>query len=145
MFIKKFWTSLSAALALASVAALLLGSPVRAADLSLNGNLRGLCGTVTATGNGTAGAATLANKCGVVTTDTLTTPTSSNYALTLTNTVAAAADLVVWSIDNGSNTTGIPVQATAVVSAGAIVFNVRQSTGTNFNGTLKIKYFVIKP
>jgi hypothetical protein len=122
-----------------------LAMPVHAADLSLDGNLRLNCGTVTATGNGTAGAATLANKCGVVTTEALTGPTASEYTLTLTNSVIAAADIVLFSVANGTNTTGLMAAERVTPAAGSAVFVVRQMSTASANGTLTIRYFVIKP
>lgn len=133
-------------LALAAALPLLMLAPAaKAADISLDGFLRGQCTTVSATGNGTASTATLNNKCGVVTSDALTIPTGSNWALTLTNSTVAAADIVLWAVSNGTNTTGIPVMASVNPAAGSVVFNVRQSTGTAFNGTISVRYFVIKP
>lgn len=124
----------------------MIAVPVHAADLSLDGNLRGNCGTATASGNGTAATATLANKCGVITTESLTGPTASEYTLTLTNTVISTGDIILWSVANGTNTTGLggAMRATpTAASTGAFV--VRQMSSASFNGTLTIRYFVIKP
>lgn len=122
-------------------------APAFATDLSLDGNLRLQCGTATASG----GAATLANKCGTITTETLATANGSDYTLTLTNSVVAAADIIAWSVDNGSNTGGEPLAVRVAAGAGSAVFTVKNlaggvtGTGAVFNGTLKIKYLVIKP
>lgn len=134
--LKKF-IGLIAGLALIAAASL----PAFATDLSLDGNLRLQCSTATASG----GAATLANKCGVITTEALTSLTNSAYTLTLTNTVAAAADIVLWSVDNGTNTTGLPIMGLATAAANSVTITFRQATATNFNGTMKIKYLIIKP
>ena len=119
----------------------LFASPALAADVALDGFLRGNCGTVTESG----GAGTLANKCGVVTTASLTAPAGSEYAVTLTNTAATLGDIVLWSVGNGTNTTGLAIMARATVAAGSIVFTIRHATSTNFNGTLLLTYFVLKP
>ena len=120
-------------------------SPAMALDFSLDGNFRGACSTASASGNGTAATATLANKCGVITTEALTAPTNSEYTLTLTDTVVAAGDIPLVTVGNGSNTTGLAVLARATVSANTLVIVVRQANTTNFNGTLSIRYLVIKP
>src|SRR5438477_5435946 len=76
-----------------------------ATDLSLDGNLRLQCGTGTAASN----AVTLNNKCGTITTEALTTGIGSTYALTLTNSSIAAADVVLVQVGNGTNTGGSAV------------------------------------
>jgi hypothetical protein len=128
-------------------ACLAFALPAFALDLSLDGTLRGNCGTVTASG----GAATLANKCGVVTSETLTTVKDSEYTLTLTNTAIAAADLTLVQVANGTNSGGEPVITRVTPGAGSVVIVVKNlltgalGTGASFNGTLKISYFNIKP
>lgn len=139
---KRILSSLAAVALLAMAAA-----PAPAADLALDGNLRGLCSTATASG----GAATLANKCGTITSESLTTAFGSSYTLTLTNSVVAAADIITWSVDNGTNTGGDLVMGRATAAAGSIVFLVKNPIGgtvgssSALNGTIKIKYMVIKP
>lgn len=134
------------ALALAALAVLAIPQ-ARAADEAISGNLRLACGTASAT----AGAATLANKCGVITSEALTTAAGSTYTLTLTNTVAAAADIVVWAVDNGTNTGGAPAPQRATPGSGTIAFTVKNLTdGANgtpsaLNGTIKIRYLLLKP
>jgi hypothetical protein len=124
-----------------AIGALLLAAPALAGDTSLDGNLRGNCGTATAS----AGAATLNNKCGVVTTESLTALTASEYTLTLTNSAIAAADITMASLANGSSTTGLASIERVTEAAGSVVIVVRQMSATNFNGTLLIKYLNIKP
>lgn len=136
--IKKFGSLFGAALL---IAALSFAQPARALDLSLDGNIIGSCGTATASG----GAATLANKCGVITSEALTSLTGSKYTLTLTNTVIAAADILLWSAEDGTNTTGIWGMTKATPAAGSAVFVLTQTTAPNFNGTVKIRYMIIKP
>ncbi len=119
----------------------LFASPALAADISLDGFLRGNCGTVTESG----GAGTLNNKCGVITTASLVNPAGSEYAVTLTNSAATIGDIVLWSAGHGTNTTGVMAMRRATVAAGSIVFTIAQSTGVNFNGTMLITYFVLKP
>lgn len=135
------------AAALAVVALAALAMPALATDLPVDGNLRFQCSTVTAS----AGAATLNNKCGTVTSETLATASGSTYTLTLTNSTVAAADVVAWSIDNGTNTTGALSMGAATAAAGSVVFLVRNpkdgaaGTGAAWSGNIKIKYLIIKP
>lgn len=155
----KTLTSVRALLILAAAAfaaAMAVSVPAAAGDLALDGNLRGDCGTATAS----AGAATLNNKCGVITSEILTTAAGSSYTLTLTNTVAAATDLVVWSVENGTNTQGDLQVGRALPGAGSITFTAKnadfanQTNGQSLahsgapsafgSGTIKIRYFIIK-
>lgn len=134
-------------LALSLVALALSASLAVAADSAVSGNFRLSCGTISATG----GAATLANKCGVVTSEALTTAKGSEYTLTLTNSVAAATDIVLWSVQNGTNTTGEIVAARATPAAGSVVFVVKNlnegalGVGASLTGTIKIQYLLLKP
>jgi len=130
-------------------AALFLAPQARATDLSLDGNLRLQCSTATAS----AGAATLNNKCGTITSEALTTAVGSNYTLTLTNSVIAAADIVLAEVGNGTNTGGGPVLQRVTPAAGSAVISIiNNNTGTGasgtvqaFNGTITVKYLVVKP
>lgn len=128
-------------LSLLAGAALLVSVPAFAANLAVDGNIQGSCSTATAT----AGAATLANKCGVITTEALTAPAGSIYTLTLTDTVIAATDIILFSVGNGTNTTGLAIQGQATAAAGSATITFRQANATNFNGTMLIQYFVFKP
>jgi hypothetical protein len=130
-----------------AIACVSLAAPAYAVDTSLDGNLRGNCGTVTAS----SGAATLANKCGVVTSESLTTLKDSEYTLTLTNSAIAAADVVLATVANGTNSGGEPSITRVTPGAGSLVIVVKNlltgavGTGASFNGTIKINYFNIKP
>jgi len=62
-------------------------------------------GTATAV----AGAATLNNRFGVVTTEALSTAQDAAYTLTITNAQIAASDMVFASVANGSNSQGTTV------------------------------------
>lgn len=98
-------------------------------------------GTATAT----AGAATLNKQSGVITSEALTTAAAAAYTLTLTNSVVVATNKVFVSVDNGTNTQGIPVFSTATPGTGSVVikvFNLHASEA--LNGTLKISFFVAK-
>lgn len=98
-------------------------------------------GTATATG----GAATLSKMSGVITTASLTTAAGSAYTLTLTNTKVAAADIVLASVQNGSNSQGVPVVGRITPSAGSVTIEIRNEHASQaLNGTLKISFAIIK-
>jgi hypothetical protein len=129
-------------------------------NLTVVGNLT-VSGTATSTGtqgfagniqvNGStstsaAGAVTLNNKAGIITTETLTTISQAIYTLTISNSVATVGDHVYVSVSNGTNTTGIPVVTSAACGAGTVVVKVANASTTTspFGGTLKIDYLVFK-
>jgi hypothetical protein len=130
-------------------AALFAAPQARATDLSLDGNLRLQCDVATAS----AGAATLNNKCGTITSEALTTAVGSAYTLTLTNSVIAAADIVLVEVGNGTNTGGGPtLQKVTPASGSAVISVINNNTGTGaansvqaLNGTITVKYLVVKP
>ena len=98
-------------------------------------------GTATAT----AGAATLNKQTGVITTEALTTAAAAAYTLTLTNSVVSAGNRVLVSVDNGTNTAGIPVVSTVTPGASSVVIKVYNLHAADaLNGTLKISYLVCR-
>lgn len=95
------------------------------------------------TATASAGAATLSANCGTITSEALTTAAAAAYTLTLTNTVVLANSVVTVSVDNGTNTQGIPSLSTVTPTAGQVVikiYNVHASQA--LNGTLKIRFLV---
>lgn len=101
--------------------------------------------TGTKTAAASAGAATLSKSSGVITSEALTTAAGASYALTLTNTKIAAADLVFASVQYGTSTTGIPVVSTITPGAGSVVIKIENNDlAAAFNGTIKISFFVVK-
>jgi len=97
-------------------------------------------GTATATG----GAATLANRFGVITTEALTTAQNALYTLTVTNTAVKATDIAMASVTDGTNTQGTPMIVRVTPGAGALVITVanKHASAEALNGTLKIAYAV---
>lgn len=95
-------------------------------------------GTATAT----AGAATLANRFGKITTEALTTAQNGVYTLTITNSTIAAADLVMASVANGTNTQGTPTITLVQPSAGSLVILVSNlhASAQALNGTLVVTF-----
>lgn len=97
-------------------------------------------GTATAT----AGAATLAKIGGVITSEALTTAAAALYTLTITNSKAAAGQIVMASISNGSNSAGTPQVVSVTPASGSIVIVVRNDHASDaLNGTLKIAYAIL--
>lgn len=140
---KKFLTTAFGALALA--AALAFAPMALAADQAIDGNLRLSCGEATASSN----AATLNNKCGVITTEVLSTAAGSEYLLNVTNSVATASDIVLWSVEWGNvANTGDPMPKQGGIGAGTMQFRVLNSTSRvvqAFSGQqLRIRYLILK-
>lgn len=99
------------------------------------------------TATATAGAATLNSAgSGIVTSEALVTLAGSDYTLTLTNDMIAAADIVLPTVQYGSATTGSPWIARVTPAAGSVVIVVRNGATTDavLNGTIKIGFLVIK-
>ena len=99
-------------------------------------------GTATAS----AGAATLSDLCGLITTEALTTAQNSIYTLTITNTKVAAGDLVFAHVYDGTNTQGTPTITRITPGSSSIVIKVNNlhASAEALNGTLKIGFMVVK-
>lgn len=98
-------------------------------------------GTATAT----AGAATLNNSVGKITTAALTTAAGATYTLTLTNSKIAAADIVLASVAFGTATAGMPVVCRVKPAAGSctiVIQNIHASAA--LDGTLVISFVTVK-
>lgn len=95
-------------------------------------------GTATAT----AGAATLANRFGKVTSEALTTAQNAIYTLTITNTAVAATDMVFASVANGTNSAGTPIIGSVTPAAGSLVITVinQHASAVALNGTVKVSF-----
>lgn len=97
------------------------------------------------TATATAGAATLSKMAGVVTSEALTTAAGADYTLTLTNTVVAAGDIVLASVDNGTNTTvGLAVNRVTAGAGSATILIRNTHASAALNGTIKISFLVVK-
>lgn len=100
------------------------------------------------TSTSAAGAVTLNARAGVITTETITTTGQSVYTLTITNSQVTAGDLVLGTIQNGSNTTGIATLMSVVPSAGVLTVKIGNAatTATNaFAGSLKFSFVNLGP
>lgn len=125
-------------LAFALVLALMLAQPVQAQAPQFEA-LGG--GTATAT----AGAATLANRAGKVTSEALTTAAAALYTLTITNSAVAATDICLASVANGTSTTGVPAISRVQPAAGQLVVTVQNiAASAALNGTIVVSFFCNK-
>lgn len=93
----------------------------------------------------TAGAATLDNYSGVITTEALSTAAAGVYTLTLTNPKIKATDIVMVNVANGTNSAGAPTLQTATPSAGSLMIRVaNRDAAAAFNGTLLVHFFILR-
>jgi|GEM_PF-3059565 len=119
------------------------GATVTATGLISGGSLQLDTGTKTATA--TAGAATLNKDSGKITTEALTTAAGATYALTLTDSSIAAADMVFASVAFGTATAGMPIVTSVAPAAGSVVITILNGhASAAFDGTLKISFLVVK-
>jgi hypothetical protein len=112
--------------------------------VSAAGFIGALTGIGTATA--TAGAATLNALNGKITSEALTTAQNALYTLTITNSRIAAADIVLVSIANGTNTQGTPMLLRVTPAAGSVVIIVqnKHDAAQALNGTLVISFSTVK-
>jgi hypothetical protein len=98
------------------------------------------------TASASSGAATLnAAGSGTITTESLSTAAGADYTLTLTDSMISAGDIVLTTVQNGTNSAGIPDITTVTPGSGQVVILVHNfHASAAFNGTLKIAFFVIK-
>ena len=105
--------------------------------------------TIFKTGGGTAtataGAATLSNRFGKITTEALTTAQDAAYTLTITNTAIKATDMVFVSVANGTNTQGTTVvtKVTPANDSLVIIIHNKHASAQALNGTLVISFAAI--
>lgn len=99
----------------------------------------------TKTATAVAGAATLNQPVGRITSEALTTAAAADYTLTLTNSFVTAASKVFVQVGNGTNTTA-PAYAHAVaLAAGSVVIKVRNGHATAaLNGTITVDFLVVQ-
>ena len=97
------------------------------------------------TASATAGAATVNDYVGSVTSETITTAAGATYTLTVTNSRVTVGDMVIGNIRNGTNTVGIPVLSSLAAGAGTIVAKiVNASITTALSGTIVTDFLVVK-
>jgi len=87
--------------------------------------------------------ATFNSDAAVITTQSLTTAAQTTVSFTLNCSAVDPTSLVMASVGNGTNTTGVPTVATVTPGNGVVtlvVFN--DAAAAAFNGTLKITLIV---
>jgi hypothetical protein len=125
-------------------AALLLATPAFA-DTPFSPNNGVQLGRGTKTASATAGAATLHQLSGSVTSEALSTAAGANYVLTITDNKVAAVDQVFAVISGGTNSAGTPVLMRVVPGNGSIVVTVTNIHATlALSGTLRVTFAVFK-
>lgn len=101
--------------------------------------------TEPATATAAAGAATLNQGAGFVTSEALTTAAGSTYSLTLTNSFIDVNTMIHATVQLGSSTQGTPCVTTCIQAAGSATINVKNIDATNaLNGTIKIGFFLVR-
>jgi hypothetical protein len=100
-----------------------------------------------ATGNtasATAGAATLASQCGVITSESLSTAAGATYTLALTNTRVTTGTVAAVNLYNGTNTGGTLSIVSIAPTANTLTVIVKNTHATTaFNGTIKFSFCVL--
>lgn len=124
------------------------GATTLTGSIATSGAISTVTGLTATMSNGTAvaGAVTVAGQEGKITTESLTTAQNALYTLTITNSAVAAADIVLVSVANGTNTQGTTVVRSAVCGASSITIVIanKHDSAQALNGTLVISYVVIK-
>lgn len=96
------------------------------------------------TATSTAGAATVNQQAGVITTEALTTAAASAYAFTLTNSRITTSSIVLLMLMGGTNTTrGIELRAIPGAGSATLSLYNNNVAGTALNGTLIFGFVVI--
>lgn len=94
-------------------------------------------GTATAS----SGAATLNNRWGVVTSESLATAAGATYTLTVTDSQIAATDMVFASVAYGTSTTGSPAIMRVTPAAGSLVIVIQNiHASAALNGTIVVSF-----
>lgn len=98
----------------------------------------------TGTATSTAGAATINNQTGVITTEALTTAAAATYTMTLTNSYIKAGSIVLVTVGKGTATTGEPAVHFVTPATGSAVILIRNDAAVAaLNGTIKIGFVVL--
>jgi hypothetical protein len=96
------------------------------------------------TATAVAGAATLNQPSGRITSEALATAAAGTYTLTVTNNQIQASDIILAQAYLGTATTGLPVVATAKPGNGSIVFTVQNIGAAALNGTIVVSFAELK-
>lgn len=99
------------------------------------------------TASATAGAATLNQPSGIVTTQALTTAAAgaATDVITITNNQVLATDIIQCTLGYGTNTNGTPVLVSAIAGSGQIVCRIMNAhPSAALNGTLTLAFVIWK-
>lgn len=99
--------------------------------------------TTTAAGTGGTSTATLSKMAGVITTDAITTASLGQHVMTVTNTLVAAGDIVLVSLQGGTNTRD-NIQIEAVAGSGTITVTLTNNHASAVNGTVIFAFVLLK-
>jgi hypothetical protein len=98
-----------------------------------------------ASATASAGAATLNQATGQVTSESLTTAAGATYTLTLTNSDIAATSQLFATVGLGTSTAGQPTVASVVCAAGSATIVIQNIHATNaFNGTIVVGFLLVR-
>lgn len=96
-------------------------------------------------GTAVAGAVTLNQGAGLITSESLSTAAGSTYTLTLTNSFIDANTLIFVNVGLGTSTQGTPDPTTVVCTAGSATILIKNVDATNaLNGTIVIGFFLVR-
>jgi hypothetical protein len=98
-----------------------------------------------ATGTASGNTGTINTRGGKLTTASLTTAAGSSQTVTINSTAIAAADLVLVSLANGTNTQGTVTQGLVTTASGSVSVEIRNThASAAFNGTVVVTFMVFK-
>ena len=98
-----------------------------------------------AAGTAVAGAVTLNQGAGFITSESLATAVGATYTLTLTNSFVDVNTMIFANCGLGTSTQGTPDVTTTVDGAGSATIKVKNIDATNaFNGTIVIGFFLVR-
>lgn len=121
------------------------GMHITQANAIVGGRVTGDGGAVTQATNRTTGV-TLSKVCGTITTHNASLAGLASAEFTVTNTEVAIGDVVVVSIQSGSNSGGtiVSVSTVAAGSFKILVSNNNAAAGTAETGAILINFLVLK-
>lgn len=117
-------------------------------NVTMNGTLTfsagGSINTDSGTGTCSSNAVTISKMAGVITTESLSTAAAGSQAITLTNTLIAAGDLVILTKAGGTNTRR-NFHVEAVAGSGSATITIYNTEPTNaLDGTIILNFLVLK-
>lgn len=133
---------------LIAFAALMVATPIYAADLSVDGMIRMNSTAVTATVGSNQNTATCNSKACVVTSaGSITISSTGDYDFIISNSNVEVGDMALAQIIGGTNTAGLPVIESVNTSvAGRVTLKLANAhIQTALSGTVQFAVFLFKP